>query len=687
VSVIRRDAGHDTFFPALAHVEPEANEIALRKRKEEIKMRLATHKTAFGWAFTILTLALSATGTIRAQAAIPLKFHGGRILTTFTIYPVYYGNWSDTSTQQAYLVALARHMSGQDAPAGQKPMIWQYGVNQVSVAAGVKTSQPAITPRTVTDSDIVDIIHQNQLPTTQVSCQATTPGSKPVCKTVVVAPAKLPAYGPGVLILVLLAKEYPLNCGGNCGAYHDSESSVAYYAAVPHYDDFSTQSIKVSHEVFEAAANPAGWRRTANGDTWVEGDAGWDELSDQCGGISIGSIVVTSAHDNTLTQPMHWPDDQRPACSVTGYIRPATTSSAASSALPSYSRSDQTSSVLYIGFDGHIHEIYLPAGTSSWKAGDLFNPGAATTLDAAGRPAAYVRTDGINSVVYRAVDNHIHEISLRPGGAWQSADLVALTGATAAAGEPAAYRRFDNVSSVVYRGVDSHIHELYLTPGGTAWQSGDLFPGTSAPFAAGDPSVCVLFDGTSSVVYRGMDNHIHQLYLKPGSATWQTTDLSSQAAAQPAGGDPVSYVRFEGTNSVIYRGSDNHLYELYLNGGTTWKAGDLTAQTGAPLAKENPAAYVRFDGVNSVVYRATDDRIHELYLTPQRSAWQTGDLFAYTQAPSAWGPPTAYRRFDNVDSVVYLGSDTHVHELYLSPGSNSWQAGDLSALGGAPSAR
>jgi hypothetical protein len=182
-------------------------------------MKIANFKALSGWALTILTLTLSSGATVKAQTAIPLKFHGGRILTSFTIYPLYYGNWPDTSAQQNYLQALARHMSGMDAPPGQKPMIWQYGVNQVSVAAAVTSSQPAITPRTVTDSDILNIIHQNQQPTTQTTCVAGPPGSKPICTTKIIAPAKLPAYGPGVLILVLLSKDYPLNCGLDCGAY------------------------------------------------------------------------------------------------------------------------------------------------------------------------------------------------------------------------------------------------------------------------------------------------------------------------------------------------------------------------------------------------------------------------------------------------------------------------------------
>jgi hypothetical protein len=48
--------------------------------------------------------------------------HGGLILQTFEIYPLYYGDWTPA-------------VSGQNAPAGEQPMLKQYGVNQVAPPA------------------------------------------------------------------------------------------------------------------------------------------------------------------------------------------------------------------------------------------------------------------------------------------------------------------------------------------------------------------------------------------------------------------------------------------------------------------------------------------------------------------------------------------------------------------------
>src|SRR5713101_5040796 len=72
---------------------------------------------------------------LRGDAHAPLQYHGGPILRTFRIYPLYYGNWSnaDITAQQNYLTGLTAYLSGKDEPAGQQPMMWQYGVYEASV--------------------------------------------------------------------------------------------------------------------------------------------------------------------------------------------------------------------------------------------------------------------------------------------------------------------------------------------------------------------------------------------------------------------------------------------------------------------------------------------------------------------------------------------------------------------------
>ena len=71
-----------------------------------------------------------------------------------------------------------------------------------------------------------------------------------------------------------------------------------------------------------------------------------------------------------------------------------------------------------------------------------------------------------------------------------------------------------DVPRVVYRGVDGHIHELYLKDG--QWSHFDITAATGAPTAAGEPFGYV--GGVPRVVYRGVDGHIHELYV---TDTWK----------------------------------------------------------------------------------------------------------------------------------------------------------------------
>jgi hypothetical protein len=224
-------------------------------------------------------------GAAIAQPHAPLIYHGGPVLEKFRIFPLYYGNWSaaDITTQQNYLVALAGYLSGSNAPAGQQPMMRQYGVVSATVAPSA-TSNPAATPVKLTGPDVRNIIHAAQ------------------------AGGLLPAYSSSTLIMLFPAHGFSLDIVGGC-AYHASESLSSIYAVVPE-DCGPTLSLVSAHEVFEAAANPAG--------------NGWDEAVDGCGSISALSFgAIPGAADNT----------QGGTCSATGYTKTPAAPSTASCAV------------------------------------------------------------------------------------------------------------------------------------------------------------------------------------------------------------------------------------------------------------------------------------------------------------------------------------------------------------------
>jgi hypothetical protein len=208
--------------------------------------------------------------------AQPLQYHGGPVLETFRIYPLYYGDWSETEikAQQEYLVNLAGYLSGKNAPASSQPMMKQYGVNQATVAPAA-TASPSATATTLARADVLNIIKKNQ------------------------AAGTLPAFGPSTLIMVFPAHGFTLASCDGCG-YHTSESSSAFWSVVP-ADAGPTLALVTSHEVFEASADPA-----------VASFQGWDEAVDQCDSatsITLSFGQIPPATDNTNAG----------ACSTTGY--------------------------------------------------------------------------------------------------------------------------------------------------------------------------------------------------------------------------------------------------------------------------------------------------------------------------------------------------------------------------------
>lgn len=231
--------------------------------------------------------------------AKPLQYHGGPVLETVTIHPLYWGYWSkeDKDAQQTYLKHLAAYMSGESAPKGQEPVLKQYGVNKVVVDDNERTADPNQSCKSATCDMKRD--------------QLAGPKGGPLLNSSIIRKAQLrkndplPAFGPHTLIVVFLPHHYVLtDCAPfpSCGAaYHSSESASEFWAVVPQDDTPAT----TAHEMFEAAADPAD-----------DNSPAWDEVADPCGKKPLitlkdfGSIQIPQVADNT----------QGGDCNTTGYI-------------------------------------------------------------------------------------------------------------------------------------------------------------------------------------------------------------------------------------------------------------------------------------------------------------------------------------------------------------------------------
>ena len=256
---------------------------------------------------TIVTLMLAGALPAFAQPYYALEYYGGPVLETFKIYPLYYGDWSkaDIDAQQAYLKGLAQYISGDKAPAGEQPLIRQYGVLSASVADAA-TASPKATPATLTQSELVTIIKDNQ------------------------KSGKLPAYSSTTLIALFLAHDFKLQGCDGC-SYHASNSKTEIWLVVPH-DTGAPYQLSTAHEVFEAATDPVvddqtdwGW---LTGGYYPEGSStlAYDEMVDECGNKTITlsnlGIQIPEAMDNTGGVSLGDPGKNQPpggTCSTTGY--------------------------------------------------------------------------------------------------------------------------------------------------------------------------------------------------------------------------------------------------------------------------------------------------------------------------------------------------------------------------------
>jgi hypothetical protein len=180
------------------------------------------------------------------------------------------------------------------------------------------------------------------------------------------------------------------------------------------------------------------------------------------------------------------------------------------------------------------------------------------------------------------------------------------------------------------------------------------------------------------VVYRGTDNDIHQLYNN--GTQWAHQDLSILAGAPPAAGDPFEFQGLSGKQLVDYRGTDGHIYQLYISYLGHWVHTDLTALTNAPLSSGDPFQYQKGSYSQIIPFRGVDNDIHQLYTINNNTQWVQTDASARGGAPAAASDAIGY--VSGIHYMDYRGADNHIHQLFV-PGTQ-WATADLTNLAGAP---
>jgi hypothetical protein len=74
------------------------------------------------------------------------------------------------------------------------------------------------------------------------------------------------------------------------------------------------------------------------------------------------------------------------------------------------------------------------------------------------------------------------------------------------------------------------------------------------------------------VVYRGVDNHLHELAIYPATGSWGDFDMTGVPGAVEPAGDPKGY--FAQTPRVVFRASTRPVFEMEIEGGS-WRRLEL----------------------------------------------------------------------------------------------------------------
>jgi hypothetical protein len=317
-----------------------------------------------------------------------------------------------------------------------------------------------------------------------------------------------------------------------------------------------------------------------------------------------------------------------------------------------------TQHVVFWGRDSHVHELWW---NGSWHHHDLTN--AINAPSCVSRPAGYI-LGNTQHVVYIGEDSHVHELWW--DGAWHHNDLTNASGGVPNATGNAFGYILGNTQHVVYTGKDAHVHELWWNG---SWHHNDLTNASGgAPDAVGNAFGYIL-GNTQHVVYTGKDAHVHELWW---NGSWHHNDLTNASGASNINGasrcieDPAGYI-LGNTQHVVYRGTDDHIHELWWD--NKWHHHDLTNATGAPASASKPDGYI-LGNTQHVIYRGTNGHIHELWWN---GSWHHNDLTNAAAAPNSTSSPEGYI-LGNTQHVVYRGIDNHIHELWWD---GSWHHNDL----------
>jgi len=280
----------------------------------------------------------------------------------------------------------------------------------------------------------------------------------------------------------------------------------------------------------------------------------------------------------------------------------------------------------------------------------------------------YKRHDGPDTILYLDFRGHPHEVGS------QDIDFSTSFGINAPAGIGAdiiGYARSDNKSGMVYRTNLKHVIEITSNfSGSPPWVANDVSVIANAPYgAAGNAFPYVRSNGTSAIVYKGTDGHIHEL-SNVGPTGWFDNDLHAITNETViAASDPWAFLRADNTESVQWVGTDLKLHQ-FLVVAASWTKGVLPTPNES-VRPVRPSGYVGPGGVNSIAYVMYATGLHQL--TQSGGTW-TDESLVVSSCTGTLSEPFGHLAPGNVSSILFLGSQAGAVNRYelSKPSGGSW---------------
>jgi hypothetical protein len=173
---------------------------------------------------------------------------------------------------------------------------------------------------------------------------------------------------------------------------------------------------------------------------------------------------------------------------------------------------------------------------------------------------------------------------------------------------------------VVYRDTAGKIFESVFW--NNAWSTWDMTTIPGAALSVSDPKPFVDGSGLPHVVYRDVIGNVHDLYNS--NLAWYHRNPTAEIGGTPAHGHPFGFLAGFAPR-IVFRDGGGNIRQLVL-WNNVWTEMNMSLVPGAVTASSDPHAVVDAAGNPHIIYLGTDGHLHDVYLL--NLAWQHTNLTA-----------------------------------------------------------